>query len=141
MSNHLPQDPDRGPWFDGQVFRITRQQLLAEGALLDISAIAREAGLVFSTAITAGLWAAYGDARTAAESPRFVLVLCWMLRFAIRDLIPARRFKDPFSETLFFGIFVQERATGEYRLAEVKAVCDPGDNLEAVITLLLPEED
>lgn len=141
MSNHLPQDPDRGPWFDGQVFRITRQQLLAEGALLDISAIAREAGLVFSTAITAGLWAAYGDARTAAESPRFVLVLCWMLRFAIRDLIPARRFKDPFSETLFFGIFVQERATGEYRLAEVKAVCDPGDNLEPVITLLLPEED
>ena len=141
MSNHLPQDPDRGPWFDGQVFRITRQQLLAEGALLDISAIAREAGLVFSTAITAGLWAAYGDARTAGESPRFVLVLCWMLRFAIRDLIPARRFKDPFSETLFFGIFVQERATGQFRLAEVKAVCDPGDNLEPVITLLLPEED
>ena len=141
MSNHHPPDPDPGPWFDGQVFRITRQQLLAEGALQDISAIACEAGLLFPTAITAGLWAAYGDARTAGESPRFALVLCWMLRFAIRDLIPARRFKDPFSETLFFGIFVQERATGQFRLAEVKAVCDPGDNLEPVITLLLPDED
>ena len=141
MNNHQPSDPDPGPRFDGQVFRITRQQLLAEGALLDISAVAREAGLVFPTAITAGLWAAYGDARTAGKSPRFALVLCWMLRFAARDLIPVRRFKDPFSETLFFGLFVQERATGEYRLAEVKAVCDPGDNLEPAITLLLPEED
>ena len=141
MNNYHPQDPDPGPRFDGQVFRITRQQLLAEGALLDISAIAREAGLVFPTAITAGLWAAYGDARTAGESPRFALVLCWMLRFAARDLIPVRRFQDALSETLFFGLFVQERATGLYRMAEVKAVCDPGDNLELVITLLLPDED
>jgi hypothetical protein len=141
MNNHQPSDPDPGPRFDGQVFRITRQQLLADGVLLDISAIAREAALVFPTAITAGLWAAYGDARTAEGSPRFALVLCWMLRFAARDLIPVRRFKDALSETLFFGLFVQERATGQFRLAEVKAVCDPGDNLEPVITLLLPEED
>ena len=141
MNNHQPSDPDPGPRFDGQVFRITRQQLLADGVLLDISAIAREAALVFPTAITAGLWAAYGDARTAEGSPRFALVLCWMLRFAARGLVPVRRFKDALSETLFFGLFVQERATGQFRLAEVKAVCDPGDNLEPVITLLLPEED
>jgi hypothetical protein len=141
MNNHQPSDPDPGPRFDGQVFRITRQQLLADGVLLDISAIAREAALVFPTAITAGLWAAYGDARTAEGSPRFALVLCWMLRFAARGLVPVRRFKDPFSETLYFRLFVQERATGQFRLAEVKAVCDPGDNLELVITLLLPEED
>ena len=141
MNNHQPSDPDPGPRFDGQVFRITRQQLLADGVLLDISAIAREAALVFPTAITAGLWAAYGDARTAEGSPRFALVLCWMLRFAARGLVPVRRFKDPFSETLYFRLFVQERATGQFRLAEVKAVCDPGDNLEPVITLLLPEED
>jgi hypothetical protein len=101
MSNHHPQDPDSGRGFDRQVFRVTRQQLLAEGATLDISPVAREAALVFPTAITTGLWAAYGDARIAGQSPRFALVLCWMLRFAARGLIPVRPFKDPFSETLF----------------------------------------
>jgi len=76
---------------------------------------------VFPTAITAGCGPPTGDAR-----PRGVPEVCAgaLLDAALcaRDLIPVRRFKDPFSETLFFGLFVQERATGEYRLAEVKAV-------------------
>lgn len=46
------------------VFRVTRRALIEEGALLDISTTAREAGIIFPVAITAGLWAAYGDAES-----------------------------------------------------------------------------
>ena len=139
MNHSQPPGPDS--WFDGPVFRITRRRLLEEGSLQDISAIAREAGIVFPTAVTAGLWAAYGDSPIAAESPRFALMLCWMLRLAERELIPARRFEDELSQTIFFRLFVRERTSGLYGMAEVKAVRNLGDDLEPVVTLLLPDED
>ena len=138
-----PESDDHAPddfWGD-VVFRITRRQLLEEGALLDISTTAREAGIVFHTAITAGLWAAYGDAQTVEASVGFVWDLCWMLRCAAKGAIPCRKFKDAFSETLFFHIFVKAHGNGHAKFVEVKAVCGPGDNMESVITLLLPNED
>jgi hypothetical protein len=123
------------------VFRITRRQLMEEGTLLDISTTAREAGIIFPVAITAGLWAAYGDAESPDASVGFVWDLCWMLRCAVRGAIPCRKFKNELSETRFFQLIVKLRATGDSKLAEVKAVCGPGDEMEPVITILLPEED
>ena len=131
-----PDDP-----YGEVVFRVTRRALIEEGTLLDISITAREAGIIFPVAITTGLWAAYGDAESLEASVGFLWDLCWMLRCAVRDAIPCRKFRDEFSETRFFHLFVKVRATGDSKLAEVKAVCGPGDDLEPVITMLLPEED
>ena len=141
-SENPESEPDQPEDLYGEVvFRITRRELIEDGTLLDISTTAREAGIVFPTALTAGLWADYGDAESPAESVGFVWDLCWMLRCAIRDAIPCRKFKDEFSETRFFHLLVKVRATGRTKLVEVKAVCGPGDDMEPVITLLLPGED
>src|ERR1035441_6723236 len=74
------------------VFRVTRRALIEEGALLDISITAREAGIIFPVAITAGLWAAYGDAESLEASVGFLWDLCWMLRY--RNAVKASLAED-----------------------------------------------
>jgi len=43
-----------------QVFTYTRAEALADGVLLDVTPLAREAGFQIPVALTVGLWAAYG---------------------------------------------------------------------------------
>jgi len=42
------------------VFTYTRAEALADGVLLDVTPLAREAGFQIPVALTVGLWAAYG---------------------------------------------------------------------------------
>jgi hypothetical protein len=121
------------------VFRISRRKLIEDGTLLDISTAAREAGIVFPTALTG-----CGRTTVTRSRRRSRSVSCGICA-GCSGAPPETRSraassKTSFSETKFFHLLVKVRATGRTKLAEVKAVCSPGDDLEPVITLL-PEED
>lgn len=114
----------------------TRAEALADGVLVDVTETAREAGILHPTALTAAVWAECVRVPEGVDGQDEVGRLwdvLWMLRLA------ARRQCDGGSETRF-QLFVRNRGCVP-DMVELKAVCGPGDELEPVITVMLPDED
>lgn len=122
-------------------FVVMRHQLFEAGALIDISAQAREAGILVPTAITAGVNRVVADGLRQAPHPLL---------------------STPDIETIYYDIAwmmmlnVLQRHGKQLRLAyeypfpvvigsvehTLKAVCTPeGDGGSLVLTVLLPGED
>lgn len=111
------------------IYSYSRSQALADGVLIDISERARQNGIRYATACTAGLWALIEsipepdrDMRDVAEAVRISAVLSAML-----DVIRKARGTDR----------VEFVALG----TELYAVCGPGDTEAPVITIMLEGED
>jgi hypothetical protein len=115
----------------------SRRQAIADGVLIDVSAMAREAGFVYPVALTCGAWAECvrvpDGLRGQDEAGRLWDVLV-MLRVAIRGAGGASRIE--------FAVRVQDADTDELPpLVPLYAVCGPGDDAEPVVTVMLPHED
>ncbi len=134
--------------FGPPVYVYTRAQALADGVLVDVSNVAKEAGLAMHTAVTSAVWDEYIQAPKNMpgqdESGRCWDVV-WMLSVAIRsgqlkgdtgifELIVATPDSVPLRAN-------EIRESRTHRLVKLKAICGPGDNGEPVLTILRPEED
>ena len=115
----------------------TRAQALEDGALVDVSETAKEAGIKFPVALTRAVYGQYVEVPEGVtcqdESGRLWDIL-WMFRCG------AAKFQG---DTLFFKLYVRNH-DGELSRRDVvtlKAICGPGDDAEPVITIMLPEED
>lgn len=119
----------------------TRAQALADGALIDVSALAGEAGIVFPVAITAALSAdidaipAYLAGVASREGRLWDLL--WMARVAI---IAAPVDADRIAYELILPVGAASVA-GFEAVYPVVAVCGPGDDARPVITLMQLGED
>ena len=118
------------------IYRYTRAQAVADGVLIDVSAVAREAGIAYPVALTRAAWercvTVPPGVECQDEAGRLWDVL-WLLRCAVgRSDGPEVR----------FGVHVRDdNREGTPPLVRLKAVCGPGDQGEPVITVMLPEED
>lgn len=119
------------------IYAYTRAQATKDGVLIDVSESASEAGFKFPVAVTCGLWAevvepdAASKALGQSEIGRLWDILL-ILRVAIRKAVD--------TDTIYFGpLFVFNGR--KPRAKQLKAVCGPGDKLEPVITIMLPNED
>ena len=135
----MQEQTERGFWDDAEVISsYTRAQAIEEGVLVDVSEVAREAGIKFPVALTAAVFEEYvrvpGGVVAQDESGRLWDIL-WMLRCQIRRSQ---------GDTLHFQLYVRnhnrERLTRQ-DLVTLKAICGPGDDGEPVVTIMLPEED
>ena len=135
----MDEQTERGFWDDAEVISTyTRAQAIEDGVLVDVSEVAREAGIKFPVAVTRAVWANYVEVPEGVvaqdESGRLWDIL-WMLRCQIRRSQ---------GDTLRFQLYVRnhnrERLTRR-DLVTLKAVCGPGDDAEPVITVMLPDED
>src|SRR5512135_1118822 len=120
------------------IFSYTRAQAIADGVLVDVSKLAKEAGFRFPVAVTAGVWAACVAVPPGVdgqdETGRLWDVLN-VLRFAI-----ARQRKD--GERVDFAVHVRnDNREGDPPQVKLYALCGPGDDAEPVITVMLPHED
>ena len=124
-----------GEVFGEVISSYSRAQAIEDGVLIDVSEVAKEAGIKFPVAVTRTVWDGYivPDPRAEkygqSESGRLWDVLN-LLRHA------ARRGG---SELIFAVYFIMKER--QKRLVTLKAVCGPGDEAEPVITVMLPEED
>lgn len=132
----------------------SREQALADGALIDASRMAKQAGIVVPVALTREAWVRYvefeaDDGQGQSIEGRLWDVL-WMFRTA------ARAFDG---DVLEFSVYVAKRDRGDWqqneavperesglsrescRLVTLKAQIGPGDSAEPVITIMLPRED
>lgn len=120
----------------------SRAQAIEDGVLVDVSEIARGAGIKWPVAVTARVWGLIEP--TEAEQSFGQSIdgrlwdTLWMLRFAIGKSNADR-------EIFYKVIYAAEMKTNKSRLKQVteilKAVSGPGDNGEPVITIMLPWED
>ncbi len=104
-----------------------REQAVQDCVLINVTCMAREAGIIHPVAITANLWASYID---RGDTKGRLWDVLWMFRIKARN-------ND--SDTLTFSVsFTDEH--GKSKLVELLATCGPGDLGEAVITIMLPED-
>ena len=116
----------------------SRAQAIEDGILVDVSSVAREAGIKFPVAMSRTAWGKYVEVpegvKCQDEQGRLWDIL-WMFRCA------AAKFSG---DTLFYKLYVRshnrERLTRQ-DLVTLKAICGPGDTPEPVITIMLPDED
>ena len=135
----MHEQTDKGFWDDTEVISsYTRAQALEDGVLVDVSEMAKEAGIKFPVALTRAVWVNYVEVPEGVvaqdESGRLWDIL-WMLRCQIRRSQ---------GDTLYFQLYVRnhnrERLTRR-DLVTLKAICGPGDDAEPVVTIMLPDED
>lgn len=120
------------------IYSYTRAQAIEDGVLIDVSKMAREAGIKHPTALTARVWArcvqAPADVPGQDEEGRLWDIL-WCFRWAV-----ARQASGTTNE-LSFQVGIQNDADRAPELVRLKVHCGPGDNPEPVITIMFPDED
>jgi hypothetical protein len=135
----MSNETSKGFWDDAEVISsYTRAQAIGDGVLVDVSEIAREAGIKFPVALTRAVWANYVEVPegvVAQDQSGRLWDILWMLR---------RQIRRSQGDTLRFQLYVRnhnhERLTRR-DLVTLKAVCGPGDDGEPVVTIMLPDED
>ena len=115
----------------------TRAEAIADGVLIDVSAVAREAGIRYPVALTQAVCE-----RCVTVPPG---VLCqdeagrlWDVLFLLRCAIG----RSAGGAVIHFGVHVRnDNWDRTPPLVRLKAVCGPGDQGEPVITVMLPDQD
>ncbi len=115
------------------IYSYTRKQAIADGVLIDVTFAAKDLGFKYPVAVTDSVWhryIMYEDA-IGQDSMGRLWDLLWMFKVA------ASQCKG---DLLFFEVsFIMKDGLEE--IVKLKALCSAGDNLEPVITVMLPEED
>lgn len=133
-----------GGWEGAEViFSYTRAEALEDGVLVDISEWAREYGIVYPVAVTAELWGGYIDDPTgmncAGQSAKGRgLDVVAMLKLYIKK---SREGESIINFPVIFATGISQTGNEKRRKTNLKAVCGPGDNMEPVITIMMPWED
>lgn len=123
---------------DDLIDSYSRAQAIEDGVLVDVSEVAREAGLRYPVALTRAVWADCvtwtRDDYPQDESGRLWDVV-YMLSLAVRASRGG-------SELRYSIVRVPNEGRGHVaRRVSLKSVCGPGDDAEPVITIMQPEED
>lgn len=135
--------------FGSVIHAYTRAEAIADGVLVDVSAVAREAGIQFPTAITAAVHARYvqvpDELKGLQDEAGRLWDALWMLAHAIRsgrlngdqgtfELIVAMPENTDWQSN-------EKRHGRQQRLVTLKALCGPNDDGSACVTILMPWED
>ena len=129
------QDPFAGAEV---IYAYTRKDALADGVQIDVSEVAREAGLKFPVYLTRAVWESYvtvPDGVRCQDEKGRLWDIVWMLRCA------ARRTSGP---QMLFGLHVRnDNRDRTPPLVNLKAMCGSRDidDPQPAITVMLPDED
>jgi hypothetical protein len=119
------------------VHRYTRADAIRDGVLIDVTAVAREAGIRYPVALTAAAWAecvAVPPSVQCQDEAGRLWDVIWLLRLAILGS------RDGAREVRFAVHVRNDNREGTPPLVRLKALYGPGDQGEPVITVLLPDE-
>jgi hypothetical protein len=125
----------------------TRAQALEDGVLVDVDALSPtmrdELGFKFPIALTTRLFEEVIKPDAKAEGGGQSIEgrlwdALWMLFNGIRGLGKTTQGPGPCQTTMYPCGFTMN---GRQKELTLKAICGPGDNMEPVITIMLPDED
>ena len=122
---------------DAQIIsRYTRAQAIEDGVLVDVSNVAREAGITFPVAMTRAVWVQCAEVPEGLEGVQDeqgrLWDVLWMLKVAIR--------RSGGEHVTYQVIFQNGPGNRNRHTVTLWAICGPGDQGEPVITIMLPED-
>ena len=120
----------------------SRSDALKDGVLIDVSEQARECGFKFPVAVTNTVWSNWIEVGAELEEVgQSAQGRLWdvlnVLFFTIRKLpkgVDSSRIK-------FRVLFLMNANGSHYAEPELIAVCEPGDNMEPTITIMVEEDE
>lgn len=121
------------------VYTYTRADAVADGIQVEVTNMAREAGIRYPVFLTRGVYDQYvivpPDVSGQDEAGRLWDIV-WMLRFAITKAHPAERY-------IPVALYVRNSDKEPARLIKLHAVCGPLDidDPQPAITVMIPGED
>jgi len=113
----------------------TRKQAIEDGVLVDVSDMAKQAGIIDPVALTRVVWTGCIAASSVVGGPTEARRLSHLLLYLALTIAKARG-----SDPLHFEI-VERQGSTAFKTIELKAVLDDGDDGEQVITVMYPDED
>lgn len=116
------------------IYSYSRQRAIDDGFLIDVTEPAREMGFRFPVAVTRSVWDTVlvpSPADVTQDTSGRLWDCLWMLWLEIK--------RGGKGSEVFFSFTVNDE--GREKLIHLKAFCHPGDNMEPVITVMLPDED
>lgn len=122
-------------FFGPVIFSYTRAQAIEDQVLIDVSKMASEAGIKYPTAVTAAVWEEFvrvPEGVTCQDEQGRLWDILNMFRFAAK--------KSNGKDILRFEVLVRND-NRKPKLVSLKAICGPGDTLDPVLTIMLPDED
>ena len=133
MTDRTPTDPFWGE----PIHTYTRAEALADGVLFDVTETARQADFKVPVALTASVWADVNNLSGryvgAGQSPEGRL---WDLLFMAAHA--GRRPENGNASTFIYALIMPVGDGNNYR---AKCHVGPGDEGEAVVTIMCPDED
>jgi hypothetical protein len=137
MNDNQQSTNDSQP-FGPVIYSYTRSQAIVDGFQVEVSKVAREAGITFPVFLTRAVYdnsVTVPPGVTAQDEAGRLWDIVWMLRFAIRKA-------EPNQSRLPVALYVRndnQRA----RLIKLIATCGPLDidDPQPAITIMLPDED
>ena len=131
------QNVTAGLFTEDQIIdRCTRAELIDDGVLTDITALAKEAGFKFPVAISAGIVTLINDAISKGWKDwdgivwDILNVLNYKIKFGPKD-----------NSRIDFKVAIWSKYTNNDQDVEMYSQVGPGDDMEPVITIMLPNED
>lgn len=118
------------------VYSYTMEQAIKDGILVDVTSMAKEAGIKFQVTVTREVWEGYivpdESSRSYGQSESGRL---WDILWTFKK--EAARVKGSAMEFQVYLVISERRKS----LIDFKAVAGPGDNGDPVITIMLPHEN
>lgn len=113
----------------------TRAQAIDDGFLIDVSSVAKEAGITFPVALTSAVYGEYVEVPEGVKAQDVqgrLWDILWMLRVAIK--------KSDDGSLIMYDLMIRND-NRQPKKVTLKALCHGGDEGEPVITIMLPKED
>ena len=128
-----------GSDFGPVIYSYTRSQAIADGFQIEVSKVAREAGITYPVFLTRAVYDNYVTVPagvTGQDEAGRLWDVIWMLRFAIRKAQPGQA-------RLPYALYVRNSDNHPARLIKLIAVCGPLDidDPAPAITVMMPDED
>lgn len=139
MTTNTPAAPSLFDLFGEVIHSYTREQAIADGVLVDLTALAAEAGFSCPVAITRTAWA-HAIEWTRSEGWQDETGRAWDVVWMASNA--ARRAARSTGRRNFDLFRVPNTGRGhQARRITLAMVAGPGDNAEMTVTIMLPEED
>ena len=125
------------------IYAYTRADAIADGVLVDVTPMAREAGFTIPVALTCAVWedcVEWSDADTERQVPQDVEGRLWDVLYMA--FLAAKRSR-PGDSAIWVDLYRVPRGgrARKPRPVRLKAVVGPGDNAEPVVTIMQEGED
>lgn len=120
---------------DNLIFAYTRAQAIADGVLVDVSEMAKEAGFKYPVALTCTVYGQYVEVPagvTGQDEKGRLWDILMMLRWAAA--------KSQGESEILFQLSVRNDDR-KAQLVTLKSICGPNDDATPCITVMLPDED